>query len=281
MATVIRRGDGSFTGERGARLAYRSWQAADPRAVLIVAHGLGDHSGRYAAFGEHMAEQGVSTFAMDLRGHGRSAGRRGHIPSFDLFLKDLDRFRRELDVLTGFHAPTFLLGHSMGGLIALRYLEEYDTRFAGAVIVSPWLATAMPVPRLKAMAAPLLSRLLPWLPFDNGIDAADLSHDPATVESYRNDPLVHGVITPRLFSEVVAAMRLVFARSDRIQLPLLLLLAGADRVVDTVRSLQFGDVLTAADRSVRVVPEAYHEVLNEVDRVRVHREVSDWMVART
>lgn len=278
---MIRRSDGSIAGVRGLRLAYRTWEASSARAALVVVHGLGEHSGRYAEFGERMAGYGMSTFAMDLRGHGLSDGRRGHVASFDIFLQELDRFRREVEGLADFRVPLFLLGQSMGGLIALRYQEEYNTRFEGAIIVSPWLATTMPVPRLKAMVAPAFSRLLPALPFRSGIEAVDLSRDPAVVEAYRADPLVHGFITPRLFGEASTAMGLAFQRSDRIQEPLLFLLAGEDRIVNTDRSVRFARSITAADANVRVYPGAYHELLNEVDRAHIHREVRDWIAART
>jgi alpha-beta hydrolase superfamily lysophospholipase len=278
---VIRSNVGSVAGVHGLRLAYRTWEAANARAALVVVHGIGDHAGRYAEFGRRMAGYGISTFAMDLRGHGLSDGRRGHVPAFDIYLQELDRFRREVEGLADFRVPLFLLGHSMGGLIALRYQEEYNTRFEGAIIISPWLATAMPIPRLKAAAANLLSRLLPSLPFNSGIRADQLSRDHAVVEAYRSDPLVHGSITPRLFTEASTAMGFALQRSDRIQEPLLFLLAGDDRIVDTDRSVRFARSITATDTNVRVYPGAFHELLHEVDRAHIHREVRDWIAART
>lgn len=263
----------------GLRLAYVGWEAVDARAALVIVHGLGEHAGRYAEFAERMRGFGISTFAMDLRGHGRSDGQRGHVPSFDVFLQDLDRFRREVEGLTEVNVPRFLLGHSLGGLIAVRYMEEY-ARFDGAVIVSPWLATAMPLPRMKAAAARFLARVLPTLPFRSSIRADHLSHDTRIVAAYRSDPHVHGVITPRLFTEVSEAMGLALRRSNRIHDPVLVLLAGADHLVDTHRSVRFTRSVAAPDIDVRVYPDAYHEILNEVERAHVHREIADWIVSR-
>jgi alpha-beta hydrolase superfamily lysophospholipase len=277
---VIRRSDGTIVGVRGSRLSYRTWEAANARAALVIVHGFGEHSGRYAEFGERMAGYGISTFAMDVRGHGLSEGRRGHVSSFDVFLQELDRFRREVEGLADFRIPLFLLGHSFGGLIALRYQEEYNTRFDGAIISAPWLATAVHVPRWKVNAAQSLSRLLPALPFRAGIRAEHLSHDPDIVEAYRADPLVHDRITPRLFTELSTAMGLALQRSDRIQEPLLFMVAGEDRLVDTERSLTFARSITAADITIRVYPGYYHEILNEVDRAVIHREIRDWIAAR-
>lgn len=276
----MRRSDGSILGVGGLRLAYRSWEVPDASAAIVVVHGLGEHSGRYAAFGERMAAYGLSTFAMDLRGHGLSEGRRGHVPSFDTYLQELDRFRREVEGLADFEVPLFLLGQSMGGLIASRYLEEYNTRFQGGIMLSPWLGTAMQVPRWKITAANALSRVLPALPFSSGLDADALSRDPEVVAAYRADPLVHDRITPRLFAEVSGAMGLVFQRSDRIQEPLLLLMGGEDRLVKTERTLLFSRQITVSDLTVKVYPGFYHELLNEVDRAAIHRHIRDWIAAR-
>lgn len=277
---MTRRSDGTIVGVKGRRLAYRTWEASNARAALVVVHGLGEHSGRYAEFGERMAGYGVSTFAMDLRGHGLSEGRRGHVASFDIFLQELDRFRREVEGLADFRIPLFLLGHSFGGLIALRYQEEYNTRFEGAILSAPWLATAPTVRRWKTNAAQFLSKLLPSMPFRAGIRSGDLTHDAEVVAARDADPLVHDRITPRLFSETSTAMGLALQRSDRLHEPLLFLLAGDDRLVDTERSLTVARAITAPDVTVRVFPGYFHEVLNEVGRTTIHREIRDWIAAR-
>ena len=278
--TRIRRNEGSIFGVGHVRLQYRTWEIAGARANIVVVHGLGEHSGRYEAFGLRMADYGFSTFAMDLRGHGLSDGRRGHVPSFGALLQDVDRFRREVQGLADVRAPLFVLGHSMGGLIALRYQEEYHSAFRGAIIVSPWLATALPVPRWKVTMANLVAPVLPALPVPNHIDAADLSHDPDVVHAYRSDPLVHDRITPRLFTEAAGAMGLVLQRADRLSDPLLFLIAGEDRLVDSEKSLQFARRLPPEFTTIRHYPGMYHEVLNEVDRALPLRDLRDWVAAR-
>lgn len=276
----LKRRDDTFRGGNGLRLAYRSWEHHDAHAGLVIVHGLSEHSGRYADFGEWLATRGVSTFAPDLRGHGRSEGRRGHVPRFDVFLEDVDRFRVEVDGLVHAGLPVFLLGQSMGGLIALRYLEEHAGRYRGGIIASPWLGTAMPVARWKVAAARALTRVLPALPFRHGIDPALLSHDPDIVEAYRADPLVHPTITPRTFLGAAAAMNIVLQRGDRIREPLLILLAGDDGIVDTGRALDFARSLTNPDITTSVYAGHYHELLNEPDRSRIYLEIHDWIMAR-
>src|SRR5690606_16896350 len=117
---------GYFEGVRRLRLQYRTWEVPDARGAVVLIHGFSEHSGRYEGVAGHLAGFGLSTFALDLRGHGRSDGRRGHVPRFEVYLQELDRFRREVQGVVGPELPLFLLGHSMGGLIALRYLQEFE-----------------------------------------------------------------------------------------------------------------------------------------------------------
>lgn len=278
---MLRQSEGWLAGVPTSRVAYRAWEMPDARAALLVVHGLGEHSGRYTAFGESMATSGVSTFALDLPGHGLSSGRRGHVPRFDVFLQTVDRLRREVDARTRSRVPLFLLGQSMGGLIVLRYLQDWSGRFHGAVIAAPWLATAMPVPRWKVAAARVLTRILPWAPFRHGIDPAALSRDTDIVAAYRADPLVHRFITPRSFHGAATTMRTVLERGDHIRDPVLFLIPGDDRVVDSERSLHFARSIASTDATIRVYPGHFHELLNEPDRARRCSEISGWILART
>jgi alpha-beta hydrolase superfamily lysophospholipase len=272
--------DGFFEGVGGLRLYYRAWELPRARAAIAVVHGLGEHSGRYEAIADPLSAYGFSTFAMDLRGHGLSEGRRGHVTRFEVFLQDVDRFRRELHGLVDVGTPLFLLGQSMGGLISLRYLEEFDTPFRGGIIVSPWLATATPVPRWKVTMAGVLNRIMPSIPFNSGLEPALISRDPAVVHAYRDDPLVHSRITPRLFNESSIAMGLAFQRSDRIRVPLLFLLAGDDRIVSTAQSQALARSLPTRNVAVHVYADSYHEVLNEPNRAEPMHDLRDWVASR-
>jgi acylglycerol lipase len=277
---------GVLAGVDGLRLAYRAWEVAAPRAALAVVHGLGEHAGRYAELASALAAGSISTYALDLRGHGESDGRRGDVPSFDVHLEEVDRFRREVAGLAPAGTPLFLLGQSMGGLIVLRYLQEYDAPLHGAIISSPWLATAMPVPRWKLLLGRVLRRAAPGLPIRHGMDAALLSRDPHIVAAYEADPLVHGVITPRTFAGLSAAMRAAPQRvAGLARQPLLFVLGGDDRIVDTGRTLELTRELTragtAGDVTVRVWDGCRHEPLNELGRERVHADVRDWISARS
>jgi alpha-beta hydrolase superfamily lysophospholipase len=174
----------------------------------------------------------------------------------------------------------FMLGQSMGGLVLLRYLQQHAAP-RGAIVCSPWLRTAMPVPAWKLALAPLTGRLLPRLPFPHGLEPTDLTRDPLLVERYRSDPLVHGRVTPGLFRAVSRAMQDVQLQRHQLVMPLLFMLGGADRVVDTPTAETFARSLPSPDLTVRVLPGHYHELLNEPDRADTSSAILDWLLART
>ena len=271
---------GYLEGVGRLRLHYRAWEAGAPRSALLVVHGLAEHSGRYEALGRDLAAAGHSVYALDLRGHGDSDGRRGHVRRFDQLLQDVDRFRREVQGMVRPDLPMFLVGHSLGGLIALRYLEEYSPDFRGAILSAPWLATALSIPHWKVALAQVLNKLAPSLPLKANVPPEYLSHDPDVVEAYRSDPLVHDRITPRMFTEISSAMGLVFQRADRIGVPLLFLLPGGDRITDPQRTRALARAIQQTEVTVRLFPEGFHELFNEVDRSLVLSEVRTWLSAR-
>lgn len=280
MTPTLEQCHGYIEGVGRLRLHYQTWEVPRSEAALLVVHGLGEHSGRYRELAEYLAGHHVSTFAMDLRGHGGSEGRRGHARRFDILLQDLDRFRREVQGLVEVETPLFLLGHSMGGLITLRYLEEYEVPVRGAIVSSPWLGTAMPTPRWKITLGTAMNRFLPAFPFRTRLATEFLSHDEERVRDYEEDPRIHDRITPRLYMEMSLAMGQASQRSDRLRVPALFLLAGDDRLVDVHKGLAFARSLHGDDVTTRLVEGAYHEVLNETDRLATFALVRDWMLER-
>lgn len=271
---------GTFPGADGLLLHARAWAAPEPRAALLVAHGLGEHAGRYATLAADLAVRGVSVYAPDHRGHGRSPGARGHVGRFAELVDDFEAFRRHVAAALPPGFPVFLLGHSLGGLVALRHLEEHpDAGYAGAVLSAPLLGVALRPPAWKTSLAGLLSRLAPALRLGSGIDAADLSTDEAVVAAYRADPLVHPWITSRLYTEIQAAMRLAVERRDRIRAPLLFVVPGDDRIVLAGATEAFARGL-ARGAEVRRFPGFRHESLNERERAAVVAEIAEWMAER-
>ncbi len=260
----------------GTRLHYRIWSAERPRAALLVSHGLGEHGGRYAALARDLVPRGVAVCAVDHRGHGRSGGGRAYVRRFGEYVDDLEVVRRAVETTHFSGLPLLFLGHSLGGLIALRHLAAHPAAFRGAILSAPLLGVAVKAPRWKVAAAGTLSKVLPWLPLSNEIDPAELSHDPAYVRSYREDPLNHDKITPRLYSELMAHIGHALAEADRLPRPLLFIVPTADTVVDETAVLRFAEALPG-DVTIRRYEGFHHEAHNEVDRARVIDDVASWI----
>jgi alpha-beta hydrolase superfamily lysophospholipase len=270
---------GNFTADNGTPVFYRHRPAETERARLVLAHGLGEHSGRYAHVIDRLAAQGISVWAMDHQGHGQSGGNRGHIDRFDQYLKDL---KQMIDMAKN-SAPEgmkcFLLGHSMGGLMVLRFSEVFPDAVDGVIASSPGLAPAMKIPVIKGGAAKLISNLWPTLTFDNELDTSYLSHDPAIVQAYINDPLVNRRISARWFTEFLSAMDAANSDAAAINIPTLMQVAGSDRLVDPQRSKNFFESLTTKDKSLFFYDDLYHEIYNELgqNREKVLNDLIKWL----
>ncbi|HVH11484.1 MAG TPA: lysophospholipase, partial [Longimicrobium sp.] len=197
---VVRERAGKLRASDGVRLYHASWlPEGEPRAIVLVSHGHGEHGGRYGELARHLAERGMAVHAIDHRGHGRSGGTRGHVDRFGQYVADLETWRRAVTADVPVDIPVFLLGHSLGGLIAIRHLQTHpEAGFRGAVLSAPLLGIALRPPRWKVALSGILSRALPRLPFSNELDPSMLSTAPGYVEAFRADTLLHPTITPRL-----------------------------------------------------------------------------------
>lgn len=271
-----------FSGSAGVRLHYRCWDVPSPRAVVVIAHGLGEHCGRYEELAQDFARAGLSTYAFDHRGHGRSDGRRGHVRRFTRYVHDFERFRRRVVGAVGSDVPLVFLGHSMGGLILIRYLQEYPAvPAAGAILSAPALGVSIDVPRWKIQLARILYYAAPALPMSTGLDPQYLTHDQEVVEAYERDPLVHDRITPRLYGEMTREFETAFQKARRIRVPILILVPSGDRIARPDQMQRLAAVLDGGDR-VRVMtfPNFYHEVLNETARSSVIADLLGWIEHR-
>jgi len=273
---------GTYTASDGLKIFFRHYRAEPEKARLIVAHGLGEHSGRYGNIVEALLPLGLSIWIPDHRGHGQSEGRRGHVKAFADYLTDLGRM---LDVARQ-DAPgqtkTFLLGHSLGGLIALAYALNDPGSIDGLIISSPTLGVKVEVPVVKIFLGKVMSALKPDLLMGNELDSTRLSHDPEVVKAYQMDPLVHDRVSARWFTEFMSAMTAANQGAPDLYTPVLMQLAGDDYLVDAQAAKAFFEKLTLPDKTLHVYAELYHEIYNEPpeSRAQVLSDLKTWVEAR-
>jgi len=264
--------EGWYEGSGGTRLFYRSARPPSERALVVCLHGIGDHSGLYPMVFEALVPLGFGVVAPDLRGNGRSPGPRGHVDRWADFREDLRCF------IAGSRSggPLFLLGNSMGGLVALDYALEQPSGLRGVVAVAPPLGRlGVPAPLLAMGRA--LSRVWPRFSLETGMDLTGLARDPAVVERVLADPLFHRRGTARLSTELTGAIARVRAGAARYPVPVLVLHGGADRMVPPDGSRQF--VASASQPSVRMIeyPGAYHALLADLGGSRVLADLAAWL----
>ena len=268
--------EGEVTSADGTRLFYRAWARAQATHTFAVVHGLGEHSGRYEAFAEGMRKRGMATYAVDLRGHGKSQGQRGHVDSWNQWIDDVASFVARVESLstTGEVIP---LGHSFGGVAMLSTVLAGTLKRAKRFIVSsPALKLKVTVPPWKVSLGSVTSRLAPRMSLANEVDAGTISRIPEVVESYRSDPLVHAKISSRMYTEWHDAAEDVLAHADRIDIPFLILAGDADRLIDPTGSEQLH--ARAAQRStLHMLPGRYHEPFNDLGSDEVFDIIARWV----
>lgn len=248
-----------------------------PRAVVAIAHGLGEHAGRYHALASALVARDYAVYAIDHRGHGRSPGPRAHIERFDYLVSDTGTFAghcaREHPEL-----PLFLLGHSMGGAAAFAAALRLQDTLRGLVLSAPLLAIDG-IPSWKRWALAALAR---WAPGAGAlrIEPSHVSREPSVVEDYRADPLVHqGAVPARTVHELVAATAGFAEAAARLKLPVLVLHGTADRLVPLTATRPVYHAIGSKRRTIRVYEGLYHEVLNEPEREAVLADVFEWLDA--
>ena len=282
MSTQVLKNTGKTTAADGIGLAWRSWSPESPRGVIILVHGLAEHSGRYDELGSELASSGWAVYAADLRSHGLSFTGSGdirvHVDRFEDFFLDVDAaFHLAGEGHPGL--PRFILGHSMGGLIALRYAIEHPESLSGAVLSSPALGIhpdALP-PKWLIPFVGLMSRLAPRFTQPTGLDEGTLSHDPEVVQAYIDDPLVAERVTVRWYAEFLAAIEAAHAGAPQLKLPVLLMQSGDDRIVDPAAAGRWCE--KAPDGLVELVewPGLYHEMFHELGKEKVTARTLAWL----
>ncbi len=268
--------EGFVKAKDGTELFYKYIPADRPGASVFIVHGLGEHSGRYGNVINTLKDYNL--FLLDLRGHGKSTGKRGHVMSFDEYLDDVDKLRKEMQPFV--KGKSFLLGHSMGGLIALRYAIYRPEGLAGVISSGPLLGVNVQVPKIKGMIGRFLANLAPGLSMNNEIDTNKLSHDKAVVDAYNNDPLVHTKVSARWYVEMTKAMEDTNANAGKLKIPCLIMHGSEDALTNPQVSRRFYEHAGSKDKTYILYQGYYHEIFNEIEKQKPLSDLLEWIKKR-
>lgn len=245
------------------------------QAVVCLVHGLGEHSGRYAHLGEVLTASGYALLAFDLRGHGKSQGRRGHSPSIEAFIDDIAHLLVEANQRYS-NLPCFLYGHSLGGILVLNYALRRKPNLTGVVASAPGLRTALESQTTKVFFARVMGSLLPGLTIPSGLDPETISRDPAVVQDYINDPLVHDRLSLGLAKNLLQAIGWIFEHAGEFPVPLLLMHGTGDKLAFPAGSQEFAS-LVPGDCTIKLWDGLSHEIHNEPEKGEVIAYLVGWL----
>jgi alpha-beta hydrolase superfamily lysophospholipase len=266
----------TWQNAKGLKLFAQDWRPPGTlRGVVSLVHGLGEHSGRYQHVADTLNEAGFGLVGFDLPGHGRSAGTRGHaayaevIEDIDCLLKETARRYPSL--------PHFLYGHSLGGALVLYFCLKRHPDLKGVIASSPGLAVGDPVPPAKLLLAKVMARLAPSFTIENGLDVNNLSHDPAVIHAYQNDPLVHTKISTRLGLDLLTSGAWILEQAPRFPLPLLLIQGSGDHLVSPQTNTAFAKAVPQDKITYKIWEGQYHETHNEPEKQQALQYIIGWL----
>lgn len=260
------------------KVFYREWNCVSPRAVIILVHGMGGYSGRFFEMGPYLAKAGFQIFAIELKGHGESPSIKGHVSNFKLYTVDLK-------ALIGFARSQnpgkkiFIFGESMGGLITLDFVIHYQRMVNGIILMSPGLSDLF-IP-LKTKLAVFLN--LPFRPmkyFDANFRSDIFTRDKVVAKRIENDPLEQRKFTAKFFFAIFKSVIYVSMMPWKIMLPVLMILAGQDKMVSAQINRKYFKKLRSRDKDLRYYPEMYHALYVDKDREKVFKDIIDWIEKR-
>lgn len=269
----------NFSGKGGVKIFFQKWIAPKAKAALVLVHGVGEHSGRYSNLLNALAGKGVSVFALDHRGHGKSEGKRGHVDSFMDYVYDLKLFVEYVkDENKGL--PLVLYGHSMGGIIAAKYALTYQNDPSMVVLSSPGFAPAFKVPGWKKSIATFLSSKAGSLLIPTGLSPADISRDSEAVKEYASDPMVHKKVSAKWFTEFMKTGEECMTNALSLKKPLLVFHGTGDKIADYKATEEFYNSAGSSQKDILLYDGFYHEVINEPesDRNRALKDVVSWIL---
>lgn len=265
----------SWKNNQGLTLYARHWPVANPKAVIALTHGQGEHIGRYDHLAAWYNQHQVAVIGFDHQGYGRSEGKRGHAKNLEVLLDDIGLLLQKAKELYP-ETPLYLYGHSMGGGLALHFVMRRDPAIAGLIATGPWIRLAFEAPAIKVLAGRIMCRIFPALSLPTGLATEYLSHDPAVVNAYNNDPLVHDKLSAAAGIALLEGARFVNAWSGKFNVPVLIQHGGADKITSAPASKELSQ-RAQGNITYREWPGLYHEIHNEKEQLEVFAFTLNWM----
>jgi len=268
---------GFVKGYKDINLFYEYYRAeGDSKARIVFLHGAGEYSQKYTRFAEWFSGKDIDVYLLDLRGHGRSEGLRCHVDDFNDYIADLEMF---LDFVESGddRKKTFLVSHSIGGLISIFYALSYPNRFQGIVTCSPCLGLSLKVQPIKALMVSLLYPILKKWSFASHVRPHMATHDQWLIEKFKDDPLIRHAVTASFYIQMTTALQHVKNHAADLKTPILVLQAGDDYICDAKVCENFFQQAGSPDKQFKMYKGFYHELLNEVDREIVYEDIYKWI----
>jgi len=268
---------GNFEGVNGCKLYYKTWlPEGNPKATLIIVHGVGEHIDRYENLVNGLVQSGYALAGYDLRGHGRSEGQRGYISSWEDYRGDLREFIKKARQMLP-NIPMFVMGHSLGSLIVLDYIIHDSDDLSGAVLSGTALVPVDAGPPVQKFLAQLLSGIYPTFSMKVPTPGNSLSRDPKVAKAYDEDPMVFEDRTARWGAESFKAIKRIEANADKIRMPVLFIHGEKDPQVSVEGAQRFYDRVEYADKTLRIYKDNLHEPHNDLDYPKVVAYIEQWL----
>ncbi len=265
--------------QKNHQLHYVEWIPADPVAILFLVHGYAEYGGRYTDFAKRLKERKIGVIACDLPGHGNSPGKRAYLESWDNLISHLDNWLQGVRARYS-HIPHFIFGHSMGGLAVADYVTTYNLHFHGVILSSSALKVKEDLSPILQKLSPIIAAILPSVKTVK-LNPNFTSRSAEAVERYKNDPQIYtGGVYAKTGSELLKATERFEKKFSAFQHPVLVLHGDADQLTEPKGSVRFYEECASTDKTLKIYPGAYHELLNDFDRAQVMEDIGEWIQAR-
>lgn len=259
----------------GLELFVQQYEITAPKGVIALVHGLGEHGGRYAHWAKNFNEASYAFMTFDLRGHGKSEGKRGFTPNFEALWDDVTLFIAEAQNCYP-SIPLFLYGHSLGGCIVLSYLLHRKPRVSGVIATSPFITLGFKPSPIMVGSGKLMNKIYPAFTQDNQLNINHISHDESVVKAYAADPLVHSKLSSALGIGMLEQGEFIHQYKGNIETPLLLVHGSEDKITNPQGTIDFYNN-TTGNRTLKIWEGLYHETHNEPERREVFEQILGWV----